>query len=161
MARYSVFTVWEIDDAKVPRGGGPLDGAAVRGLEFSYAEAGRLSVLLTVRAGSEESAVELAAGRVALGWQFLHGAPPGPLVHSATRRVGPVDRVVAGFARPAPQSVRARPSRWPDAELWDGDDGDDPPDDGGLAGVREPRRPRPGPGHLSATAEPPASRRAG
>ena len=28
-------------------------------------------------------------------------------------------------------------------------------DDGGLAGVREPRRPKPGPGHLSAALDPP------
>ena len=165
MARYSVFAVWEIDDdGKVPRGGGALDGAAVRGLEFSYAEVGRLSALLTVRADSEESAVALAAGRVALGWQFLHGTPPGVLVHSATRRLGPVDRVVAGLARPAPARATG-PQRWPDAELWttgepgDHDDRDDP-DDGGLAGVREPRRPKPGPGHLSAVADPPDRSRA-
>lgn len=33
---------------------------------------------------------------------------------------------------------------------------DDPGADGGLAGVREPRRPKPGPGHLIVALDPPA-----
>ena len=36
-----------------------------------------------------------------------------------------------------------------------GTGGTDEDGDGGLAGVREPRRPQPGPGHLSAAADPP------
>jgi hypothetical protein len=47
---------------------------------------------------------------------------------------------------PIDDPIEVRPERF--------DDGDDP-DDGGLAGVREPRRPKPGPGHLSAALDDP------
>jgi hypothetical protein len=86
-----------------------------------------------------------------LAWVGLTGTDPGDPLSVRIRCLTPkvLARVAAGARRMTswhPEGLPADPLEVLRERFDDGDD----PDDGGLAGVREPRRPKPGPGHLSA-----------
>ena len=179
MSRFEVHAVWLVEGPKVVRGTGLLSGSWPSGLVLSHYDGRVLTVVAEVRARTEDDARALVAGRVVLAWQDRTGQPLGGPDRVRVRRRDRRDAVAAGIAgrrrrRPdlSAGSVRSFPDRavgadapllpgtglvvgpWPD-ERPDGPD--ERPDDGGLAGVREPRRPGPGPGSLSARAVPPAA----
>jgi len=179
VARFQVFAVWAVENGKVARGGEVLRRAGVRGLRFSFYDGARLTVLADVRAASPDDAVALVVGRATIGWQTLAGTPLGSPEYwqalpasglagvpagLAPRRRDARDVVLRGGVADWRAPWRGTEPPWlPPAGLDSDDDpwDEDPPDDGGLAGVREPRRPRPGPGHLTTEASLPSAARAG
>lgn len=185
MSRFEVHAVWLVEGPKVLRGTGVLSGAWPRGLVLSHYDGRVLTVVAEVRAPTEDDARALVAGRVVLAWQDRTGQPLGAPDRVRVRRRDRRAAVAAGIAgrrrrRPdlsapalrslgdpsgLPADALLLPGTglvvgpWPD-DRPDGSGGPgDRPDDGGLAGVREPRRPGPGPGTLSAQALPPATPR--
>jgi hypothetical protein len=160
MARFAVTVVFEVGPGKVPRGADVLDRVTIPGKathRFSYCDGRTLTVVIDWTADSEGAARDAAVTGLRLAWAGLTGTDPGDPLSVRLRSLTPkvVARVAAGVRRvtswhpeglPIDDPIEVRPERF--------DDGDDP-DDGGLAGVREPRRPKPGPGHLSAALDEP------
>jgi hypothetical protein len=160
MARFAVTVVFEVGQGKVPRGADVLDLVTIPGKathRFSYCDGRTLTAVIDWTAGSESAARDAAVTGLRLAWAGLTGIDPGDPLSVRVRSLTPkvVARVAAGARRvtswhpeglPVPDLIEVVPERF--------DDGDDP-DDGGLAGVREPRRPKPGPGHLSAALDEP------
>ncbi len=107
-----------------------------------------LSVMVELRAAADDDAVEIADATVAALWPLV-GAGSLRLLHAFPRRSYAL--VGARLGR-KDRHVSRRPT-------WFDDRGfDDGPDTGGDgAGVREPRRPPPSPGHLSAEADLPGA----
>lgn len=158
--RYEVTLVLGAGPGKVPHGADVLGLMSVSRHathRFSYCDGRTLTVIVDWSARSGEQASDEAVLATRLVWAQITGADPGePLI----RRVRPLRlaRVAAGvrapldligalplddvLGKPGPRG-RARRPRPPDD------------DDGGLAGVREPRRPKPAPPHLSAELEEP------
>ena len=166
MARFAVTAVFEVGPGKVPHGADILERVSIPGKathRFSYCDGTTLSVVLDWTAPSEDTARENAVTAVRLVWAQLTGQDPGPALHVRVRSLTP--KVVARVAAGARRLTSWHPEGLPRSSVLDRldvlplrfDDGDDP-DDGGLAGVREPRRPKPGPGHLSAALDEPGPR---
>jgi hypothetical protein len=159
MARFAVTAVFEVGAGKVPRGPDVLDRVTIAGKathRFSYCDGRTLSVVIDWTADSEGAARDAAVIGLRLAWAGLTGADPGDPLSVRVRSLTPqvMARVAAGARRltswhpeglPVLDRIEVSPRR------FDDDDGDD----GGLAGVREPRRPKPGPGHLSAALDEP------
>jgi hypothetical protein len=160
MARFAVTAVFEVGPGKVPRGADVLDRVSIPGKathRFSYCDGRTLTVIIDWTADSESAARETSVIWLRLAWTRLTGNDPGDPLSVRIRCLTPkvVARVAAGARwmtswHPegllVPDPIEVLRERF--------DDGDDP-DDGGLAGVREPRRPKPGPGHLSAALDEP------
>lgn len=160
MARFAVAAVFEVGPGKVPRGADVLDRMSIPDTathRFSYCDGTTLSVVVDWTAESADDARGDALTAVRLVWRTLTGHDLGPPLSVRIRTLTPPPpKVAAGRARGRSWHVEGLPPielfeepqlRWPD-------EGHDP-DDGGLAGVREPRRPKPGPGHLSAALDEP------
>ena len=139
MAKFSVQMTFAAPAQRVPRYR-QARVALPRGGTARYVVGdGTIAVTAVVRADSAADAA-LQLCRAVEREEQTHGrGPVRPLSWTATRSVP----VLAGLGR--------RRLRW-SGGAW-GDGWDD--DDGGTAGVREPRRPRPSPGALSAALEPP------
>ena len=170
MSRFEVSAVWLVDSPKAPRGPDVLVGVWPKGLRLSRYDGTVLTVVADVRAKTPEDARALVAGRVVLAWEAVAGEVVGAPDRCRVVRRERRDRVSAGagtvFSGERGHALRReagqdRPAGrpWPDREHLPGtgpggrqDRDDDGPDDGGLAGVREPRRPRPGPGSAGAEA---------
>jgi hypothetical protein len=159
MGRYAVTAVFEVGPGKVPRGPDVLDRMRISDKathRFSYCDGRTLTVVIDWTAGSAEEASTDVVVAVRLVWAQLVGTDPGKPLSLRVRPLTPIARVSAGLRRgfetvwhsaEGPQGLQVlREPRFRDP---------DDPDDGGLAGVREPRRPKPGPGHLSAAREEP------
>jgi hypothetical protein len=157
--RYAVTLVFEVGTGKVPRGADVLSRMTVLRRathRFSYCDGRTLSLVVDWNARSAEQAGDEAVLATRLVWAQLTGDDPGEPLSRQVRPLraarvaaglrGPLERVPGVLVQDALKEggrVRWRRER---------DDGDD---DGGLAGVREPRRPKPAPPHLSAAlAEP-------
>jgi hypothetical protein len=163
MARFAVTAVFEVGPGKVPRGADVLDRVSVPEKathRFSYCDGTTLTVVIDWTAPSEAAARENAVTAIRLIWSQLTGSDPGRPLHVRVRSLTPkvAARVAAGARRltswhpeglPVLDRIEVLPRR--------SDDGDDP-DDGGLAGVREPRRPKPSPGSMSVELDEPAPR---
>ena len=138
MAKFHVHMTFAAPTQRDPR---PRQTARLRhgGMAGYLASDGTIAATARVRAESAADAARLLCEAVERE-ESMHGrGPVWPLSWTATRSVP----VFAGLGRRR---------RWG----WSGGAGDDwGDDDGGTAGVREPRRPRPSPGALSATLEPP------
>ncbi len=171
VATYQVVAVWRVEHPKVPQGADLFAAVWPRGLRASLFDGRSLTVVADVRADSPEDARALVAGRAVLAWQAVAGEPLGaPEQCRVVPRSAPVGVPAGLLPRRAGLPVfgerDVRERRWPGRRGRGPDAGPgsdprgphDPPDDGGLAGVREPRRPKPGPGHLFAQAPLPPSR---
>lgn len=140
MARYVVHMTFEVAaQSGSYRGAGLRSGILPgRGSIRFIAGHGTLAVTAIVRAESPVDAASDVATRARVEW-MRHGTGPICMVSWRAHR----ERAFAGLGRGRGSSG----SGWPDGG---------PPDDGGdLAGVREPRRPNPSPGTLSATVDVP------
>lgn len=159
MGRFAVTVVFEVPPGKSPRGADVLERMVLpdRAVHrFSYCDGRTLTAVVDWRARRPEHACEQAVLGVRLVWRQITGQDLGaPL----TVRVRPLDvrtRISAGtrehrwaLAGPLVAVLPGEGARGPD------DDPPHPEDDGGLAGVREPRRPKPGPGSASMALEEP------
>jgi hypothetical protein len=157
MARFAVTVVFEVGPGKVPRGADVLDRMRISDKathRFSYCDGRTLTVIIDWSAESGEQASKDAVVAVRLVWSQLTGTDPGKPLNLRVRPLTPVARVSAGVRRGLETVRRTRRGGVEIVREWPFDHPDDP-DDGGLAGVREPRRPQPGPGHLSAAREEP------
>jgi hypothetical protein len=162
MGRYAVTLVFEVGDGKMPRGADVLERmrlAKKASHRFSYCDGRSLTVIVDWSAVSADQACTEATLAVRLVWTQLTGADPGEPLSTRARPLR-LPRIPAG--------VRAAPSGWsaagrrmrlgskgewldlPGPDLFGPDD-----DDGGLAGVREPRRPMPNPPPLARALEEP------
>jgi hypothetical protein len=159
--RYAVTLVFEVGTGKVPRGADVLSRMTVprRAVHrFSYCDGRTLTVMVDWSARTPAQAVDEAVLTTRLVWAQLTGDDPGEPLSRQVRPLGvarvaaglggPLERVAGALVEDAPRSGRARDAKWRR-------DREDPDDDGGLAGVREPRRPKPAPPHLSAALEEP------
>jgi hypothetical protein len=143
-----------------------LDGLMGTGCRFSLLGPDLLAVSVSVRSRSPGEAVEVLDDRVRAMWPMV-GAGGSLTLATATANG---DLVPVGVRRSTLRTRRV-PDKWRDggprlgrlrSPSWDGweDDGwgDAGPDDwGGSAGVREPRRPKTPPGHLSAAVDVPTT----
>ena len=164
MGRYAVTAVFEVGPGKVPHGADVLDRMQVSDKathRFSYCDGRTLTAVIDWTAATQEQASADVVLAVRLVWAQLTGTDPGKPLSLRVRSLTPVARVSAGVRRGLETVLPGRTSGksifGPGSETRQGRVFDDPddPDDGGLAGVREPRRPKPGPGHLSAAREEP------
>ena len=165
MGRFSVTTVFEVPPGKSPRGSDVLDRMVLpdRAVHrFSYCDGRSLTAVVDWRAAHPEQACADAVLGIRLVWAQITGHDPGPPLSVRVRALDVRARVSAGG--------RGTELRWvPDAggrgrlvpidapDTWGPDDGwpPAPGDDGGLAGVREPRRPKPSPGSAAVSLEEP------
>jgi hypothetical protein len=159
MARFAVTAVFEVGPGKVPRGADVLDRASVPEKathRFSYCDGTTLTVVIDWTAPSEEVARENAVTAIRLIWSQMTGSDPGTALNVRVRSLTPkvVARVAAAPAGSGRATLRTRRSSTLDRPQRRMDDGEDP-DDGGLAGVREPRRPKPSPGSMFAAVDEP------
>jgi len=159
MPGYVITSVFEVGDGKPPLGPGVLERAWGRGHRFSYCDGRMLTLVVEFTAVDQRLAFEFLLTRAETVWRSVaHGA----LGRAVTLRVqGAVDEKVAAGA-PAGADGGKRRKRARVLRYFDGPGGeglleaigrewpDGPPDDGGLAGVREPRHPLPGPPGLGA-----------
>ncbi len=108
-----------------------------------------LAVSVKINAPSAGEAVDMLDRRVRSRWPLV-GA--GVLTMATATANG--DLVPVGVRPATAVRHRRRPGSsrgWAGPGSWDGEPGEGPDDDwGGTAGVREPRRPKTPPGHLSA-----------
>jgi hypothetical protein len=138
MARFSVQMTFAAPKERAPS---PYRKASVllpRGGTAHYVLGdGRIAVTAVVR---EESAAAAALRlcRAVEREESLRGRGPVRVLSWTARRSVPV---LAGLGRRRQQ--------------WSGGEWPDDGDDGGTAGVREPRRPRPSPGSMTAALAPP------
>jgi hypothetical protein len=165
MGRFCVTTVFEVPPGKSPRGPDVLERMVLpdRAVHrFSYCDGRSLTAVVDWRAGRPEQACADAVLGIRLVWAQITGSDPGAPLSVRVRALDLPARVAAG--------ARGREFRWVcDAtgqgrlvpldtrDTWGPDDGWPPPpgDDGGLAGVREPRRPNPSPGSAAVSLEEP------
>ena len=167
MPGYVITSVFEVGDGKPPLGPGVLERAWGRGHRFSYCDGRMLTLVVELTAIDVGSAFESLLSRAEMVWQGLGHGALGPPVTLRVQGAVDASEVPAGIppADDTPPQERARRRavkalrrfRSTDAGLVllpdDGlyvDDPRDEDDDGGLAGVREPRRPSPGPPGLQA-----------
>ena len=147
--RYAVTLVFEVGEGKVPRAD-VLSRMTVprRAIHrFSYCDGRTLTVVVDSSARTAAQAVDEAVLTTRLVWAQLTGDDPGDPLSRQVRPLG-VARVAAGLGGPLERVTGVlvedapRVGRTGDPRRRR-DQGDD--DDGGLAGVREPRRPDPRP----------------
>jgi hypothetical protein len=142
MPRFTVQMTLAAPSRSGPVRGGHVARLARAGSVRYLAGDGVIAVTATVRA---ETAAEAAADvRCAVERDQARSGngPVRVLSWTATRQVP----VLAGLGRGRNTRFRGGPASWTDG---DGDEG------GGTAGVREPRRPGPAPGAMSAALDPP------
>ena len=141
MSSYQVMMTFEVPHLVLPRCW-EITRPGRRMQLRVYGGSGRLAVQGTVREDSPADAAMAVVLAVNSGWDKKEG--PIKLVSWSVHR----SRVFAGLGRhPHTRSSSSLPGRgW----YWDNGEG---PDEGGSAGVREPRRPLPGPGSMSAELE--------
>ncbi len=140
MARYVVNMTFEVAAGSGRHGGAGLRAGVLpgRGSIRYIAGGGTLAVTAVVRSESAVDAALDVADRARAQWT-RDGSGPIRMVSWTAHR----ERALAGLGR----------RRGPSGSSWL-DDG--PPDEGGgLAGVREPRRPNPPPSTLSAARDVP------
>jgi hypothetical protein len=164
MGRFAVTTVFEVPPGKSPRGPDVLERMVLpdRAVHrFSYCDGRSLTAVVDWRSTRPEQACADAVLGIRLVWAQITGHDPGPPLSVRVRALDLPARVSAG--------ARGREFRWVpdatgrgrlvplDARQTGGPDDDAPPrdDDGGLAGVREPRRPKPSPGSAAVSLEEP------
>jgi hypothetical protein len=147
MKSYVVTAVFEVHSGKAPRVDDVLRHAWPTGHIMSRFDGTSLTVIVQLRAADPAAAGDLVVGRACRAWpRVAQSSLPAPLsvrVVAQQPALVSAGRRIARLRPPrkAANSLRGLTLRWM------------PPDDeegGGLAGVREPRRPMPGPGHLSA-----------
>lgn len=163
--RYAVTLVFEVGPGKVPRGADVLDRMTVLRKathRFSYCDGSTLTLVVDWSADSAGQAGDEAALATRLVWAQLTGDDPGEPLSRRIRPLGRLHRVAAGVTAPLDliggiplDDLLGAPGRLRRGRSNRGDPGDE--DDGGLAGVREPRRPKPAPPHLSAALDEPAA----
>jgi hypothetical protein len=111
---------------------------------------GAIAVTATVRAETAAAAAADVCRAVERDQARRGNGPVRVLSWTATRQVP----VLAGLGRRRRHVFGGPgPADWADGDGDDGDGGDG--GDGGTAGVREPRRPGPAPGSMSAALDPP------
>lgn len=163
--RYAVSLVFEVGRGKVPRGADVLSRMTiVRHAihRFSYCDGRTLTVVVDWTARSAVQAGDEAVLATRLVWAQLTGEDPGDPLSRQVRPLG-VARVAAGLRGPLERvpgilvedALAVKPGTG--RLRWHRERDDDDDDDGGLAGVREPRRPKPAPPHLSAALDEPAA----
>jgi hypothetical protein len=168
MASFVITAVFEVEPGRVPLGKDVIARPWGAGHQFSYCDGRMLTLVVEVTAPDVNHAFETVLSRAEAAWEGLTGrslpAPstlrlqtlvPQEMVVAGAVGRGP-DRLFAEAAAARAAHLRAavtaltdlhrRGRRGPRPDLSPWNDFDDPPDDGGLAGVREPRRPGPGPG---------------
>jgi hypothetical protein len=165
MGRYAVTAVFEVGPGKVPHGADVLDRMQISDKathRFSYCDGRTLTAVIDWTAATQEQASADVVLAVRLVWAQLTGTDPGKPLSLRVRSLTPAARVSAGVRRGVDAVRGGRGTSGesildagPDVPPRGPFDHPDDPDDGGLAGVREPRRPKPGPGHLSAAREEP------
>ena len=152
MARYSDTAVFQVQGAKVPLGpdvlSRRLDASRTRH-RFSYCDGTTLTVSVERSGAGEGAATTEALLAVRDAWRRATGQELGRTLTVRSHRSGVLPTLVSVGRR-----SRGRSATSGDDLRGRGRPPEDP-DDGGLAGVREPRRPRPGPGSLSAAREEP------
>jgi len=181
MPGYVITAVFEVEGGKIRLGRDVLSPWWGRGHRFSYCDGRTLTLVVEVAAPGRSQAFESVLGRVEGLWTELGGDPLPPPSTVRLQTVLPEEKVVAGAVGRGPDGVIAEATARLTAQLratrsalgelegrlgsWPGRAGrpgprtlppDEPPDDGGLAGTREPRRPRPGPGPVAETLDEPA-----
>lgn len=169
MASFVITAVYEVESGRVPLGKDVVAKRWGPGHQFSYCDGRMLTLVVEVAATDSNRAFEVVLSRAEHIWEYLVGqrlpapttlrlqtvVPEEAVIPAGAVGRGP-DRILADAAAGRVAQLRAavaalsdlqlrgrRPRHRPDAG-WSGEGGD-PEDDGGLAGVREPRRP--GPGH--------------
>ena len=164
MGRYEITLVFEVGGGKIPRGADVLDRMrlAKKAIHrFSYCDGRSLTVIVDWSAATAGQACTEATLAVRLVWTQLTGVDPGEPLSTRARPLRP-PRIAAGRrAGPTGWSAVGRRMRLGSKGEWLDRPGDpdgrgpDEGDDGGLAGVREPRRPMPGPPPLARALEEP------
>jgi hypothetical protein len=180
MPGYVVTAVFEVGGGKVPTGRDVLAAHWGPGHRFSYCDGNTLTLVAEVVSPRVADAFETVLSRAEQRWQGRTGHQlPAPSILRMQTSVPPEIKVAAGAVGRGPDGLiaesaaqlagRLRATRAALADLerrmpWPGRDGgptawpgDDDPDDGGLAGVREPRRPGPGPAPVGEVLEEPRS----
>jgi hypothetical protein len=154
-----VTAVFEVGPGKVPRGADVLERMQISEKathRFSYCDGRTLTALIDWTASDPERASSDVVVAVRLVWAQLTGSDPGKPLSLRVRPLATVGRVSAGLRRePGTGDQQAARLEGVQVRREPPVEGPGDPDDGGLAGVREPRRPKPGPGHLSAAREEP------
>jgi hypothetical protein len=168
MASFVITAIFEVGAGRVPLGKDVVARPWGAGHQFSYCDGRMLTLVVEVSAPDVNQAFEAVLSRAEYAWEGLTGnSLPAPSTLRLQASV-PQEKVVAGAVGRGPDrlfaeaaAARAAHLRAAVAALTDlqgfgrrgrrtgpapWTDPDDPPDDGGLAGVREPRRPGPGPG---------------
>lgn len=143
MAKYTVLMTFEVPGLSAAFEQKPTQRRGIRLL----ASDGMLAV---TAAGVRAETASEAAMQVTTEVGRLWGKQSGPLKLASWR--ADRERVLIGARRSRPDSVQGH-GPWPDG--FPGSASGDWPDEegGGSAGVREPRRPKPGPGSMSMEAE--------
>jgi len=165
MPGFVITSVFEVSAGRVPLGPAVLAQVWGRGHRFSYCDGRTLTLVAEITAGDARSAFEVILTRTESLWRTCGF---GTLERTVTMRVQEAVRnrpVPAGLPGSGTASARRKrhkqarqlkyfsPAENRPPELPD----DDEPDDGGLAGVREPRQPRPSPPGLAAALDLPWS----
>jgi hypothetical protein len=179
MPGYVITAVFEVAGGKIRLGRDVLAPGWGPGHRFSYCDGRMLTLVAEVRAPEPGYAFELMLSRAEQLWVDLGAEPLPPPETLRVQTVVPEEKVVAGAVGRGPDrfiaesaakvAARLRATRAALADLegqlwpWSGgpdgprEGGDEPPDDGGLAGVREPLRPGPGPGPSAEALQEPRS----
>lgn len=173
MVNFVITAVFEVKSGRVPLGKDVIARAWGTGHEFSYCDGRMLTIVVEVRAPDSNYAFEVVLSRAEAVWEMTTGETlPAPST-LRLQRVVPEEKVAAGavgngpdrlFAEAAASRVanlRAAAAALTDLQRrsWRGRrsdpepgwGNDDPPDDSGLAGVCESRRPSPGQGGIAVT----------
>jgi hypothetical protein len=167
MPRYVITSVFELGPGKPPLGPDVLGRAWGMGHRFSYSDGRMLTLVAELTAPDTSAAFEALLSRAEMVWQGLGHGTLGKAVTLRIQAGVEVEPVPAGKpgrsgkrGRGRKGAKRARQLEFSGDVLgddlladWPGlgrPDDEDPPDDGGLAGVREPRRPKPAPPGLHA-----------
>jgi hypothetical protein len=167
MGRYAVTLVFEVGGGKMPRGADVLDRMrlAKKAIHrFSYCDGRSLTVIVDWSAVSADQACTEATLAVRLVWTQLTGVDPGQPLSTRARPLKLPPRVSAGLRMLSARSEVGRRMHLGSKLDWldlpgvdDMDWPEEPDDDGGLAGVREPRRPKPGPPPLARALDEPTT----
>lgn len=176
MASFVITAVFEVESGRAPLGKDVVARQWGAGHQFSYCDGRMLTLVVEVAAVDSTRAFDTVLSRAESVWEALTGQTlPAPST-LRLQTVVPQEKVVAGAVGRGPDRLfaeaaagraahlraavsaltdlqlfgrRSRPR--PDAGPWR--EFGDPDDDGGLAGVREPRRPGPGPGGTAVALE--------
>jgi hypothetical protein len=170
MPGFVIFSVFEVGEGRTPLGADVLGQAWGVGHRFSYCDGRTLTLVVELTAVDVAAAFESVLSRAELVWTTLGFAPLPPPTTMRVQGAVQAGRVAAGAPGAEPGwkgsrrrrlsrqtavsrdlTYRATPADRPPV------DPDDPdrPDEGGLAGVREPRRPGPSPGGAAFAIDPP------